>query len=86
MTHNRQIQLAELPKDKLGPEHFKLGQAAMPTPKDGELLLRVRFVQSGRAGVFMSGPMLIINFSVEQGLAGRPSSFAVGRVLAPFMR
>jgi len=49
-------------------------------------LQRVRFMQAGRAGVFMQGPMLVITFSVEQGLAGRPSSFAVGRVIAPFMR
>lgn len=49
-------------------------------------LQRVRFVQSGRAGVSLNGPMLVVFFSVEQGLAGRPSSFAIGRVLAPFMR
>ncbi|MBI1212505.1 MAG: DUF4908 domain-containing protein [Alphaproteobacteria bacterium] len=49
-------------------------------------LQRVRFVQGGRAGVYLNGPMLVITFSVEQGLAGRPSSFAIGRVVAPFMR
>jgi hypothetical protein len=48
-------------------------------------LQRVRFMQGGRAGAYMNGPMLVISFSVEQGLAGRPSSFAVGRVVAPFM-
>ena len=52
----------------------------------GRGLQRVRFMQSGRAGVFLQGPMLVISFSVEQGLAGRPSSYAVGRVIAPFMR
>lgn len=49
-------------------------------------LQRVRFMQAGRAGVYMQGPMLVITFSVEQGLAGRPSSFAIGRTLSPFMR
>jgi hypothetical protein len=52
----------------------------------GRGLQRVRFMQAGRAGVFMQGPMLVITFSTEQGLAGRPSSFAISRVLAPFMR
>ena len=49
-------------------------------------LQHVRFMQGGRAGAYLNGPMLVISFSVEQGLAGRPSSFAVGRVVAPFMR
>ena len=41
-TINRQILLVETPKGKLGPEHFRLTEAAMPSPKDGEVLLRVR--------------------------------------------
>jgi hypothetical protein len=49
-------------------------------------LQNVRFVQAGRAGATLQGPMLIVYYSVEQGLAGRPSSYAIGRVLAPFMR
>jgi hypothetical protein len=52
----------------------------------GRGLQRVRFMQARAAGVYLSGNMLVISFSVEQGLAGRPSSFAIGRVLAPFMR
>jgi hypothetical protein len=52
----------------------------------GRGLQRVRFMQARQAGVYLSGNMLVISFSVEQGLAGRPSSFAIGRVLAPFMR
>ena len=43
-TTNRQILLVETPKDKLGPEHFRLTEAAMPAPKDGEVLLRVRYI------------------------------------------
>ena len=38
---NRQIQLAGIPKDKLGPEHFRLAQMPMPRAGDGELLVRV---------------------------------------------
>jgi len=41
---NRQILLAEKPADKLGPEHFKLSKAAIPEPKDGEALLKVRYI------------------------------------------
>jgi NADPH-dependent curcumin reductase CurA len=41
---NRQILLVEKPTGKLGPEHFKLSKAAIPEPKDGEALLRVRYI------------------------------------------
>jgi NADPH-dependent curcumin reductase CurA len=41
---NRQIVLAELPQDKLAPEHFRLTEGAVPTPADGELLLRSLYV------------------------------------------
>jgi NADPH-dependent curcumin reductase CurA len=43
-TVNRQILLVEKPTGKLGPEHFKLSEAAIPEPKDGEALLRVRYI------------------------------------------
>jgi len=41
---NRQILLAEKPSGKLGPEHFKFTNAVIPEPKDGEALLRVRYI------------------------------------------
>jgi len=41
---NRQILLVEKPSGKLGPEHFKLTSGAVPEPKDGEALLRVRYI------------------------------------------
>src|SRR6516225_8224534 len=41
---NRQILLVEKPAGRLGPEHFKLTDAVIPEPKDGEALLRVRYV------------------------------------------
>jgi NADPH-dependent curcumin reductase CurA len=43
-TINRQILLAEKPTGKLGPEHFKLQAGIVPEPKDGEALLRVRYI------------------------------------------
>src|SRR5437762_9854321 len=41
---NRQVLLVEKPAGKLGPEHFKMSEVAMPEPKDGEALLRVRYI------------------------------------------
>lgn len=43
-TINRQILLLETPRGKLGPEHFRLSEAPVPTPGDGEVLLKVRYV------------------------------------------
>jgi NADPH-dependent curcumin reductase CurA len=36
---NRQILLAEAPKSKLGPEHFKLTEGETPKPADGKVLV-----------------------------------------------
>src|SRR5579872_709517 len=41
---NRQILLVEKPTGKLAPEHFKLREGAMPEVRDGEALLRVRYI------------------------------------------
>src|ERR1700742_1742550 len=43
-TVNRQVLLVEKPSGKLGSEHFKMVEGAMPEPKDGEALLRVRYI------------------------------------------
>jgi NADPH-dependent curcumin reductase CurA len=41
---NRQVLLVEKPTGKLGLEHFKLVNGAVPEPKDGEALLRTRYI------------------------------------------
>ena len=41
---NRQILLVEKPTGKLAPEHFKMSKGSIPEPKDGEALLRVRYI------------------------------------------
>src|SRR5512143_3485093 len=41
---NRQVLLVEKPTGKLGPEHFKMSKTAIPERKDGEALLRVRYI------------------------------------------
>jgi len=43
-VRNRQIVLVELPKRKLGTTHFRLVEGAVPEPKGGEVLLRVRLI------------------------------------------
>jgi NADPH-dependent curcumin reductase CurA len=41
---NRQILLVETPKEKLGPEHFRMIEGTRPVPADGEVLLRVLYI------------------------------------------
>jgi NADPH-dependent curcumin reductase CurA len=41
---NRQVLIAELPKGKLAPEHFKVVEASMPALGEAEVLLRTRYV------------------------------------------
>jgi len=43
-TVNRRILLAETPKGKLAPEHFRLETAPMPSPGESEALLKVRYI------------------------------------------
>jgi NADPH-dependent curcumin reductase CurA len=43
-TTNRQILLVEKPSGKLGSEHFKMREGTIPEPRDGEALLRVRYI------------------------------------------
>src|SRR3954468_18671852 len=40
----RQILLVEKPAGKLEPEHFSLSKGSIPEPKDGEALVRVRYI------------------------------------------
>ncbi|KAB7738534.1 zinc-binding dehydrogenase [Parvibaculum sedimenti] len=41
---NRQILLVETPKGKLSPQNFSLSEGAIPSPKDGEILVRVKLI------------------------------------------
>ncbi len=44
MTANRQIVLADLPKGKLDPGHFRINEGAAGVPGDGEVLLKILYV------------------------------------------
>src|SRR5438128_11340011 len=41
---NRQSLLVEKPVGKLGSEHLKMSNAAIPEPRDGEALVRVHYI------------------------------------------
>ena len=43
-TTNRQILLVETPQGKLEPKHFRLAEGAVPSPSEGEVLVRVKIV------------------------------------------
>lgn len=54
---NRQFVLDQLPKGKLGKEHFRLTEAPIPSPGEGEVLLRARYVSLDAANrAWMLGP------------------------------
>ena len=54
---NRQFVLDQLPKGKLSAEHFRLTEAPIPAPGEGEVLLRTRYVSLDAANrAWMLGP------------------------------
>ena len=70
-TTNRQIQLASLPTAKLGPEHFQLGQAPVPQPADGEVLLKVKLISLDAANrAWMQGATYRAALAAGQVMAG----------------
>jgi hypothetical protein len=48
-NRNRQILFVAKPAGRLGAEHFKLVEGAAPAPREGELLLRVRYISMDAA-------------------------------------
>ena len=68
---NRQIQLAGIPKDKLGPEHFKLAQVPMPQAGVGELLLKIKMISLDAANrAWMQGATYRAALEAGQVMAG----------------
>jgi NADPH-dependent curcumin reductase CurA len=68
---NRQIHIVELPKDKLGPQHFRLGEGPMPVAKDGELLLKTRLISLDAANrAWMQGATYRAAIEAGQVMAG----------------
>jgi NADPH-dependent curcumin reductase CurA len=68
---NRQILIAELPKGKLGPEHFRLTESRMPAPEQGQVLIHVRyFALDAAMRAWMLGPTYRAALTAGQLMAG----------------
>jgi NADPH-dependent curcumin reductase CurA len=69
---NRQIVLDRLPQgDKLGPEHFRLTEAAKPAAGEGEVLLRTRYISLDAANrAWMQGATYRSALESGQVMAG----------------
>jgi len=69
---NRQIVLDRLPQgDKLGPQHFRLTDAARPAPGEGEVLLRTRYISLDAANrAWMQGATYRSALESGQVMAG----------------
>ena len=69
---NRQIVLDRLPQgDKLGPQHFRLTDGARPTPGEGEVLLRTRYISLDAANrAWMQGATYRSALESGQVMAG----------------
>ena len=69
---SRQIVLDHLPQgDKLAPEHFRLTETAAPTPGDGEVLLRTRYISLDAANrAWMQGATYRSALESGQVMAG----------------
>ena len=71
MARNRQFVIDHLPKGKLGPEVFRLSEGAVPSPKDGEVLLRTRYISLDAANrAWMWGATYRAALSAGQVMAG----------------
>jgi len=68
---NRQILLAEKPAAKLEPGHFRMTEAAVPEPKDGEVLVRVRYISLDAANrAWMQGATYRSAVTADTVMAG----------------
>ncbi|HEY2463676.1 MAG TPA: NADP-dependent oxidoreductase [Steroidobacteraceae bacterium] len=68
---NRQFILDQIPKGKLGREHFRLTDAPIPSAGEGEVLLRVRYVSLDAANrAWMLGPTYRAALRAGEVMAG----------------
>ncbi len=68
---NRQIILDRIPQEKLGQEHFRLAEGVMPSPAEGEVLLRARYVSLDAANrAWMQGATYRSALESGQVMAG----------------
>ncbi|MFI4935780.1 MAG: NADP-dependent oxidoreductase [Caulobacterales bacterium] len=68
---NRQIILKEIPQGKLSPDNFRLATSAPPSPGEGELLLRTRYISLDAANrAWMQGATYRSALESGQVMAG----------------
>lgn len=87
-TTNRQVLLVAAPRGKLGLEHFRLAEGAVPEPKDGEVLLKVLYVSLDAANrAWMQGATyrtaveagtVMAGGALAEVVASRAAGFAPG--------
>ena len=68
---NRQILLARIPQGPLSVDHFRQGEAPMPSPAEGEVLLRTRYIALDAANrAWMMGQTYRAGLSAGEVMAG----------------
>src|SRR5471032_968877 len=68
---NRKILLIEKPTGKLGAEHFRLVEDVIPNPKEGEALVRVRYISLDAANrAWMHGATYRSALETNEVMAG----------------
>ncbi len=77
-SKNRQLLLKEVPKGKLGPEHFQLNETDVQQPGEGEVLARVRYISIDAANrAWMQGTTYRAAVKAGDLMAG----YALGEVI-----
>ena len=83
---NRQILLDQIPQGRLGLEHFRFTEATVPTPGDGEVLVRTRYISLDAANrAWMQGATYRSALSAGQVMAGGALA-EVGKAARPDLR
>src|SRR5918995_2813916 len=90
-TVNRQVLLVEKPSGKLGPEHFKMISGEVPEPKDGEVLVKTRYISLDAANrAWMHGATyraaveantVMAGGSIAEVVASKASDLAPGDIV-----
>jgi NADPH-dependent curcumin reductase CurA len=79
VAENRRIVIAELPKDRLGPETFRLESGPVPEPGAGEVLVRAIYLSLDAANrAWMQGATYRDAIGAGDTMAG----FVIGEVVA----
>jgi NADPH-dependent curcumin reductase CurA len=92
MADNTQVILVEKPTGKLEESHFEVRQSPLPTPDDGQLLVRnVLLSQDAANRAWMQGPTyraavnpgdVMHGYAIGEVLESRAADFAAGDVVA----